>query len=194
MVSPSKQCHPPCVLTLRVWTKSQNPNDSFDTRLKSSRCDCFADNRRPIYPLLFPVELLIIVLQPRTLTTRVPSPLFTSPTHMYRMSTLTQMCTNHAPIGEYFKSSVWKYQNKPDAFFHCPCKEQYTPTLQTRDRIIHACPLFNNARDKLRRVFPRIDNPQNGLGRLVKKKMIEHTLDFLKSGAFSRFHAPYEPP
>jgi len=27
------------------------------------------------------------------------------------MSTLTQMCTNHAPTGEYFKRHVWKYQN-----------------------------------------------------------------------------------
>jgi len=61
VVSPSKQCHSPCVLTLRVWTKSQNPNDGVDTRFKSSRCDCFAGNRRLVHPLLSPVELLIIV-------------------------------------------------------------------------------------------------------------------------------------
>ena len=56
------------------------------------------------------------------------------------MSTLTQMCTNHAPTGEYFKRCVWKYQNKPPSFFFCPCHKSkdhhYPPVLQTRDHII----------------------------------------------------------
>jgi len=114
------------------------------------------------------------------------------------MSTLTQMCTNHAPTGEYFKSSVWKYQNKPPSFFFCPCHKSkdhnYPPVLQTRDHIIRACPLFEDAREKLAVAFPGIRIPQRSLGRLIKKKHVEHTLDFLKSGAFSRRHAPYEPP
>ena len=29
------------------------------------------------------------------------------------MSRLTQMCTNHAPTGEYFKYAVFKYQDQP---------------------------------------------------------------------------------
>ena len=37
------------------------------------------------------------------------------------MSQLTQMCTNHGPTGEYFKQSVWKYRDKPNSFFLCPC-------------------------------------------------------------------------
>jgi ribonuclease HI len=110
------------------------------------------------------------------------------------MSALTQMCTNHAPTGEYFKRCVWKYRDKPPTFFHCPCKDQYPPTLQTRDHIIRACPLFEEAREKLRTAFPWIDNPRRSLGGLIKKKKIEDTLEFLKAGAFSRFHAPYEPP
>ena len=32
------------------------------------------------------------------------------------MSQLTQMCTNHAPTGEYFKRNIWKYQDKPASF------------------------------------------------------------------------------
>jgi len=113
------------------------------------------------------------------------------------MSWLTQMCTNHAPTGEYFKCCVWKYQDKPLSFFQCPCKNSSTdlpPTLQTRDHIIRACPLFNDARDKLRIVFPRLDNPRVSLGKMVRKQTIEHTLLFLKTGPFSRKHAPYEPP
>ena len=53
------------------------------------------------------------------------------------MSQLTQMCTNHAPTGEYFKRCVYKYQDKPSSFFLCPCrhKSDYPPTLQTRDHI-----------------------------------------------------------
>jgi len=114
------------------------------------------------------------------------------------MSTLTQMCTNHAPTGEYFKSSVWKYQNKPPSFFFCPCHKSkdhnYPPVLQTRDHIIRACPLFEDAREKLAVAFPGIRMPRRSLGRLIKKKCVEDTLEFLKSGAFSRHHAPYEPP
>jgi len=114
------------------------------------------------------------------------------------MSTLTQMCTNHAPTGEYFKRHVWKYQNKPPSFFFCPChkskEHNYPPVLQTREHIIRACPLFEDAREKLALAFPGIRMPQRSLGRLIKKKHVEHTLDFLKSGAFSRRHAPYEPP
>jgi len=69
-----------------------------------------------------------------------------------------------------------------------------TPVLRTREHIIRACPLFEDARDRLRLAFPRIDRVNRCLGELMKKKKIEHTLEFLKSGAFSRFHAPYEPP
>ena len=62
-------------------------------------------------------------------------------------SQLTQMCTNHAPTGEYFKKAVWKYKDKPPSFFLCPCRHttNYPPTLQTRDHIIRACPLFEDA-------------------------------------------------
>ena len=51
-----------------------------------------------------------------------------------RMSQLTQMCTNHAPMGEYFKRNVWEYQDKPTSFFHCPCKHPLhgtPPVVQT---------------------------------------------------------------
>ena len=115
------------------------------------------------------------------------------------MSTLTQMCTNHAPTGEYFKKSVWKYQNKPDSFFQCPCKtkcpqEGFPPTLQTRNYIIQVCPLFDEACERLRLACPSINRSRRSLACLVKKKTIEHTLEFLASGVFSQFHAPYEPP
>ena len=112
------------------------------------------------------------------------------------MSQLTQMCTNHAPTGEYFKTCVWKYQGKPDSFFHCPCKNSsdHPPTLQTRDHIIRACPLFQDARERLERVFPRIGNPRVSLGKMVRKQTIQHTLEYLKAGPFSRKHAPHEPP
>ena len=112
------------------------------------------------------------------------------------MSRLSQMCTNHAPTGEYFKRSVWKYHDRPPPFFMCSCKDthSYPPTLQTRDHIIRACPLYDDARDKLRKVFPRIDNPRVTLAKLVRKQTIGPTLDFLFSGPFSRKHAPYEPP
>jgi len=114
------------------------------------------------------------------------------------MSTLMQMCTNHAPTGEYFKCHVWKYQNKPPSFFMCPCHKSevhnYPPVLQTHEHIIRACPLFEDAREKLALAFPGIRMPQRSLGQLIKKKHVEHTLEFLKSGAFSRHHAPYEPP
>jgi len=80
----------------------------------------------------------------------------------------------------------------------CPChksnEHNYPPVLQTREHIIRACPLFEDAREKLALAFPGIRMPQRSLGRLIKKKHVEHTLDFLKSGAFSRRHAPYEPP
>ena len=113
------------------------------------------------------------------------------------MSTLTQMCTNHAPTGEYFKRHVWKYQNKPPSFFFCPCHKSkdhhYPPVLQTQDHIIRACPLFDNAREKLAIAFPGIMMPRRSLGRLIKKKCVESTLEFLKSGAFSQHHVPYEP-
>ena len=112
------------------------------------------------------------------------------------MSQLTQMCTNHAPTGEYFKTSVWKYRDKSPSFFHCPCKStgNYPPTLQTREHILRACPLFEEARDRLRANVPWIDRPKRSIGGLVKKKTIEHTLEYLKAGPFSRKHAPHEPP
>ena len=68
------------------------------------------------------------------------------------MSQLTQMCTNRAPTGEYFKTSVYKYHDKPQSFFHCPCKNtgNYPPVLQTREHILWACPLFEEARNRLR--------------------------------------------
>ena len=69
-----------------------------------------------------------------------------------------------------------------------------TPTLQTRDHIIHACPLFEDTRERLRKVFPRMDNPCVSLGKMVRKQTIEHTLKYLKAGPFSRKHAPHEPP
>ena len=108
------------------------------------------------------------------------------------MSRLTQMCTNHAPTGEYFKYAVFKYQDQPREFFQCSCKDShdYPPTLQTRDHIIRACPIFEDARDKLRKVFPRIDNPRVTLAKLVRKQTIEHTLEFLKTGPFSRRYTP----
>ena len=67
------------------------------------------------------------------------------------MSRLTQMCTNHGPTGEYFKHCVWKYKDKPSSFFLCPRRHttDYPPTLQTRDHIICACPLFEEAQEKL---------------------------------------------
>jgi len=111
------------------------------------------------------------------------------------MSQLTQMCTNHTPTGEYFKCAVWKYRDRPPTFYHCPCKHKnYPPTLQTRDHIIRACPLFEDARDRLRKAFPRLDRPNASLGRMTKKKVIESTLEYLRAGPFSRKHAPYEPP
>ena len=112
------------------------------------------------------------------------------------MSQLTQMCTNHAPTGEYFKTSVWKYRDKPPSFFHCPCKNtgNYPPVLQTRDHILRACPLFEEARDRLRAHVWWIDRPKRSIGGLVRKKMIEHTLEYLKAGPFLRKHAPHEPP
>ena len=113
------------------------------------------------------------------------------------MSQLTQMCTNHAPTGEYFKRCVWKYQDKPTSFYQCPCKHpphNHPPTFQTRDHIIRACPIFEDARERLRRVLPGLDKPRFSLGRMVKKKTIIHTLEYLKAGPFSRKHAPHEPP
>ena len=111
------------------------------------------------------------------------------------MSQLTQMCTNHAPTGEYFKRCVWKYRDKPPEFFQCPCRHTgHPPTLQTRDHIIRACPLFEEARDKLRIQVPWIDRPRRSIGGLVRRKTIEHTLEYLKAGPFSRKHAPHEPP
>jgi len=113
------------------------------------------------------------------------------------MSQVTQLCTNHAPTGEYFKRCVWKYKNEPEAFFQCKCKNaphNYPPVLQTRDHIIRACPLFDKAWDRLRKVFPRIDNPHVSLSKLVRKQTIEHTLEFLKTGPFSRRHAPVKDP
>ena len=109
------------------------------------------------------------------------------------MSQLSQLCTNHAPTGEYFRHAVWKYQDRPRSFFECGCKNAphfYPPTLQTRDHIIRACPLFEEARDKLRNVFPRIDNPRVSLSKMVRKQTINHTLEFLKAGPFSRGRAP----
>jgi hypothetical protein len=107
------------------------------------------------------------------------------------MSRLTQMCTNHAPTGEYFKRSVWKYRDKPSSFFECLCKHttSYPPTLQTRDHIIRACPIFNDAHDHLRHRWPWIDNPRRSLGSLTSPALIEHTLVFLKAGPFSRLYA-----
>ena len=111
------------------------------------------------------------------------------------MSQLTQMCTNHAPTGEYFKHTVWTYQDKPSSFYLCPYRHKnHPPSFQTRDHIIRVCPLFDDTRDRLRKVFPRINRPSASLGRMTKKKVIESTLDFLRAGPFSRKHAPYEPP
>jgi len=112
------------------------------------------------------------------------------------MSQLTQMCTNHAPTGEYFKRCIWKYQDKPTSFFHCPCKYTHDvpPTLQTREHIIRTCPLFEDARERLQRVFPGLRKPRVSLGKMVRKKTIEHTLEYLKTGPFSRKHTPHEPP
>ena len=112
-----------------------------------------------------------------------------------RMSQLTQMCTNHAPTGEYFKNYVWKYREKPDSFFQCPCKHtsDYPPTLQTRNHIIRACPLFKEAWERLSIWVPWIRLPRWSISRLLKKKAIDHTLEYLKAGLFSRKHAPYEP-
>jgi len=56
------------------------------------------------------------------------------------------------------------------------------------------CPLFNEAREKLRIVCPSINQPRRSLACLVKRKTIEHTLEFLASRAFSQFHTPYKPP
>jgi len=110
------------------------------------------------------------------------------------MSQLTQMCTNHAPTGEYFKKCVWKYRDKDPTFFLCPCRHttDYPPTLQTRDHIIRACPLFEDARDRLRLALPWIDRPRRSIGGLVRRKAIEHTLEYLKEGPFARKHAPNE--
>ena len=113
------------------------------------------------------------------------------------MSQLTQMCTNHAPTGEYFRFAVWKYQNKPREFYQCSCRlppHNYPPTLQTREHIIRACPIFEDARERLRRVFPGVDKPRVSIGKMVRKQTIEHTLEYLKAGPFSRKHAPHEPP
>ena len=113
------------------------------------------------------------------------------------MSQLTQMCTNHAPTGEYFQFAVWKYQNKPKEFYQCSCRlppHNYPPTLQTREHIIRACPIFEDARERLRRVFPGIDKPRVSIGKMVRKQTIEHTLEYLKACPFSRKHAPHEPP
>ena len=108
------------------------------------------------------------------------------------MSTLTQMCTNHTPTGKYFKCHVWKYQNKPLSFFFCPCHKSkdhyYPPVLQTRDYIIQACLLFEDMREKLAIVFPGIRMPRRSLGWLIRKKCVESTLEFLKSGVFSPHH------
>ena len=112
------------------------------------------------------------------------------------MSRLTQMCTNDGPTGEYFKRCVWKYKDKPSSFFHCPCchTTNYPPTLQTHDHIIRACPLFEEAREKLALNVHWIHRPRRSLGGLIRPKAIEHTLKYLKSGPFSHKHAPYEPP
>ena len=112
------------------------------------------------------------------------------------MSQLTQMCTNHAPTGEYFKRHVWKYKDKPPSFFQCPCKnsDNNPPLLQTREHIIKSCPLFEDARNRLNCKIPGIIKTRSSIGRLVKVKLIEHTLEFLKTGPFSRRFAPYEPP
>ena len=42
-----------------------------------------------------------------------------------------------------------------------------TPTLQPRDHIIRACPPFQDARERLERVFPRLGNPRVSLGKMV---------------------------
>ena len=113
------------------------------------------------------------------------------------MSQLTQMCTNHAPTGEYFKRCVWKYRNKPAEFFQCSCKLppfNEPPAVQTRDHIIRSCPLFEDARDRLMVRIPRIGYRGCSLGKMVRKKTIEATLKFLMEGPFSRRHAPKEPP
>jgi hypothetical protein len=130
-----------------------------------------------------------------TFLKRRPAKWFTTITRS-TMSQLSQMCTNHAPTGEYFKRCVWKYKDKPSSFFQCPCRHSsdLPPTLQTRDHIIRACPLFEEARERLRKVFPRIDRPRFSLGKMVRKKAIEHTIAYLKAGPFSRKHAPHEPP
>jgi len=134
-------------------------------------------------------------LEASTFMTRKPAKWF-SAIKRSTMSQLTQMCTNHAPTGEYFKRCVWKYQDKPTSFFHCPCKYTHNipPTLQTREHIIRACPLFEDARERLQRVFPGLRKPRVSLGKMVRKKTIEHTLEYLKAGPFSRKHAPHEPP
>jgi len=134
-------------------------------------------------------------LRVSTFMTRKPAKWF-SAIKRSTMSQLTQMCTNHAPTGEYFKRCVWKYQDKPTSFFHCPCKYTHDipPTLQTHKHIICACPLFEDARERLQRVFPGLRKPRVSLGKMVRKKTIEHTLEYLKAGPFSRKHAPHEPP
>ena len=112
------------------------------------------------------------------------------------MSHLTQMCTNHGSTGEYFKCCVWKYKDKLSSFFLCPCchTTDYPPTLQTRDHIIRACPLFEEAQEKPTLNIHWIHCPGQSLGGLIHPKAIEHTLEYLKSGAFSHKHVLYEPP
>jgi len=169
------------VVALRDWHAYLNDLEDKDASIfrPKSGFKPFTDGRK---------TSTFLKLKPQKWFKRITRPL---------MSQLSQMCTNHAPTGEYFKQCVFKYQDKPSSFFQCRCKNapyNYPATRRTRDHIIRACPLFEDARDKLRKVFPMIDNPRVTLAKLVRKQTIEHTLEFLKAGPFSRKHAPYEPP
>jgi len=55
-------------------------------------------------------------------------------------------------------------------------------------------PPFGDAREKLKKAIPGLERPRFSIRRLIKKKTIEHTLEYLKARPFSRKRAPHEPP
>ena len=103
----------------------------------------------------------------------------------------TQFATGHGYTGEYYSQFV------PKNPIHCNCDPSDIPIVQTRDHILHHCPLHKKGHGALRAQFPKLSNPQWSIHRLFQKGIVPLLLSWLVvSSAFSSAHAPRcrEPP
>jgi hypothetical protein len=103
-------------------------------------------------------------------------------------SRLTQFITGHGYTTEYFER--FKIPNRGACGCSTSTSSPYPPVPLSREHAIKACPLFEVARESLRRHAPRISHRKWPTSGLLKKDLLEHFITFLsESGALSRKHS-----